>query len=148
MLKPIGKLQKEGWWAAHHYLIWHWTEVEANYARNLKLEAGLGVEEVRKRPFYTTYKSNQTQDNSNSDVWLTHPGPTHRPCPWSLHRVLSSISSSEEGRWRSWLSHLSNKCTQKVLSSSLSRLIFSSSNDRCIYSSYLQLALLRFPSFA
>jgi hypothetical protein len=32
------------------------------------LEAGLGVEEVRKRPFYTTYKSNPTQDYSNSDI--------------------------------------------------------------------------------
>ena len=37
------------------------------------------------------------------------------------------------GRWRSWLSHLSN--TQKVLSSNLGRLIFS--NSRGTYAQYL-----------
>jgi len=37
-----------------------------------------------------------------------------------IHNYIEVYS---KGRWRSWLSHLSNKCTQKVLSSSLGRLI-------------------------
>ena len=109
---------------------------------------GLGsVEEARKPPFYTTYKSHQTQDTSNSDVHLTHPGPTHRPYPWSLHHIYSSflhLIYRVDGvvGYRICLTSVHRRSSVRAWVDSL---LFC--QQPCIYTNYPQLALLRFLRF-
>lgn len=50
------------------------------------------------------------------------PPPCHLPSALTFSHSPSPSPTLPPGRWRSWLSHLSN--TQKVLSSNLGRLIF------------------------